>query len=79
MKNGIGAKYFYNLENDRKVEVLAYLFHRRSENGFIDSLSSFCPRDEIFLHNTKAKAKPQKTKGTGDSKLDAFNSFLSKE
>jgi hypothetical protein len=76
---GIGEADFYEADRERKIEILGYIFNRRDDKGFMDSLSGYCPRDEIFLANMRTATKPSSNKGTGDAKLDAFNSFLSKE
>lgn len=76
---GIGEADFYEADDERKIEILGYIFNRRHEKGFMDSLSGYCPRDEVFLANMKTSTKTSDKKGTGDAKLDAFNTFLSKE
>jgi len=78
LKNIVGAD-FYDSDRERKIEILGYIFNRRDSKGFLDSLTDYCPRDEIFLANMKILGTESKKKGTGDSKLDAFNAFLGKE
>lgn len=49
----------YELEDDEAISVLAYILHRRSEDGYLDSIASASIRDHIYLHNSiHTPAKP---------------------
>lgn len=57
----------HELPDEDQIELLAYILHRRSPEGFLDSLAPMSARDQIHLNNWTAAAK--KT----DSPPDPFN------
>jgi hypothetical protein len=61
-----------DLPEDTQIEMLAYLLHRRTPEGFLDSLAPASARDLVFLENMKTPAPAS----TGDPALDEFRSAL---
>jgi hypothetical protein len=69
----------FDLPEEDHVNLLAYILHRRTEKGFLDSLSAASARDHVLLSNLGAKAAKGASKGSGDPEIDAMNAMLEAE
>ena len=58
------------------MTLLSYILHRRSNEGFLDSLAPACAADHVLLSNRIAGARKRPPGGSGDAEQDAMSSFL---
>ena len=52
--------------------MLAYILHRRTQEGYLDSLAPASARDAVHLHNARAPTPAS----SGDPALDEFRAAL---
>lgn len=80
MRSG-GVPSFHDLPDEAQIDLLAYILHRRSSEGFLDSLAPASARDLMRLENLKreadAKARAKAAAPTSaDPALEEFMSAL---
>jgi hypothetical protein len=67
-----------DLPEDTQIEMLAYILHRRTPEGFLDSLAPASARDLVFLENMKVDAqnKASRADAGGPPELAEFRAML---